>query len=183
MFRKCARNSGTNTYLLRDWINLDNVDEVYLQIERQSVIFLSRNRGMFIFRGNTVSNNIGLYGGVINIDSPDWETGSSPYVILRDNYFTQNMAYLAGNVLYMRNTILAEGRSEICGGLSIANDYYYRNIGLKKHNGGAIATTCTDIQGKNENAGHSSTYIDIWIVIDYIMDGVRTKELIEDLVD
>ena len=50
-------------------------------------------------------------GGAIHIMSPDFEaskdsnaTNSHPYVYVQGNTFTKNMAYFAGNAIYLVHT-------------------------------------------------------------------------------
>lgn len=46
-------------------------------------------------------------GGAIFVMSPDFKNNkqSKPYIYIRDNNFVQNMAYFAGNALYVTHTV------------------------------------------------------------------------------
>ena len=67
------------------------------------LIYISRNKDSVIIEGNQFNRNIGLFGGAITINSPDWRYNKAVNIIL-NNKFTQNMAYLSGNAIYIRNT-------------------------------------------------------------------------------
>ena len=54
-------------------VTKDNIEYFYDEIEALSVIFVSKNRGSIVFRDNNFTSNIGLYGGAITIDSPNWQ--------------------------------------------------------------------------------------------------------------
>ena len=54
---------------------------------------------------------MGLFGGAITINSPDFSQVNSadpsskkPFIILSGNTFTKNMAYLSGSAVYIRFT-------------------------------------------------------------------------------
>lgn len=67
-----------------------------------------------IFNSNTFGNNIGLFGGAITINSPDFSnydqntpSSKKAYIITQGNTFSNNMAYLSGSALYIRMTRIA----------------------------------------------------------------------------
>lgn len=115
-------------------------------------IFIQTNQAPVIITDNRFEENIGTMGGVMHIMSPDFEstTGSAtqPNIVIKGNSFKHNMAYFAGNVVYYGATKLSVFESngtveQLCGGgLLIDSNVFERNIGLKKHNGGAIALRC-----------------------------------------
>jgi hypothetical protein len=94
-----------------------------------------------------------LFGGAINIDSPNWthsqesyEPDNRPYVILSNNKFKRNMAYVAGNAVYIRMTADVSDPliEQACGGgVLVEKNGFYNNIGLKKTNGGAMSIVCS----------------------------------------
>jgi hypothetical protein len=50
------------------------------------------------------------------------------------------MAYLSGGAIFVRNSL--KNNSYICGGVHIRNSYFFRNMGLRKSNGGAVTIVC-----------------------------------------
>lgn len=54
------------------------------------------------------------------------------------------MAYFGGNAIYIRNMINKHqiNSNYICGGVTIVENYFRNNIGMKVHNGGAITARC-----------------------------------------
>ena len=86
--------------------------------------------------------------------SPDFESNaesseanSHPYIYIQNNNFTQNMAYFAGNALYIAHTVKRvtdfHDYLYMCGaGVHIDQNLFYGNIGTKRHNGGAIVNRC-----------------------------------------
>ena len=54
----------------------DKLNELY---EAYSPIYISANKAPMIFVGNTFTHNIGTVGGVINIQSPNYEKAMSIY--------------------------------------------------------------------------------------------------------
>lgn len=63
--------------------------------------------GNIVFYNNQFISNIGMFGGAITIDSPDNtnnSVGNTSYIIVKNNYFETNMAYISGNAFYIRLT-------------------------------------------------------------------------------
>lgn len=87
----------------------DDVDSYYDEFERLSVIYISRNRKPMIFSGNTFTGNTGTFGGAISINSPNFRTINTPYLVILSCIFLKNQGFFGGNALYMRNTKLALG--------------------------------------------------------------------------
>lgn len=56
--------------------------------ERMGVVYISRNKQQVIIRDNTFKYNIGTFGGALTINSPNWVTGDSPFVLIYNNKFT-----------------------------------------------------------------------------------------------
>ena len=140
----------------------DNFDdgEFAKNYETVTSIFIQTNQGPTVIRNNRFEENIGTMGGVISIMSPDFEGAATdddgpnnpqnaPYTFIEGNVFWKNMAYFAGNAIYYAATIPATAVTEsaesqaLCGGGVIVHENTFENnIGLKKHNGGAIAFRC-----------------------------------------
>ena len=126
------------------------------------------NKAPIILLNNTFDENIGTIGGAVHIMQPDFEsnadseeTNSHPYVYIEKNNFTNNMAYFAGNAIYMSHSVkrIKEYHDYLfmCGaGVHIDNNNFIGNIGTKKHNGGAIMHRCF----KRLNAGNDNFW---WI--------------------
>ena len=81
--------------------------------ESVSTLVILANKGPIIIKDNVFEENIGTMGGVMHIMSPDFETNAAlndtvvnnlPYIYIESNTFTKNMAYLAGNAIYMAHT-------------------------------------------------------------------------------
>lgn len=81
--------------------------------EYQSIspIFIKNvNASHIVFENNTFDSNIGLTGGAIHLDLRAAESASSashvnwfsPFVYLKNNTFTRNMAYFEGNAVVIR---------------------------------------------------------------------------------
>lgn len=77
------------------------------------MLMIQANQGPIIIKDNLFEENIGTMGGAIHIMSPDFETGAAvanetvntlPYIYIESNTFSRNMAYLAGNAIYMAHT-------------------------------------------------------------------------------
>ena len=73
---------------------------------------IMHNKGPIVLRNNTFDENIGTVGGAVHIMQPDFEsnadskeTNSHPYVYIEKNNFTNNMAYFAGNAIYMSHSV------------------------------------------------------------------------------
>ena len=124
-------------------------------------IFIQTNQAPVIIRNNLFEDNVGTMGGVIAIMSPDFEghdmqDSTPPYNYIEGNTFNRNMAYFTGNAIYYASTkyFLAPNTGEdsktLCGGgLSVNRNTFENNIGLKKHNGGAIALRCLVFQNES----------------------------------
>ena len=52
-------------------------------IENISAIIIKGNRGPMIFVNNTFYENIGMTGGVIHIESPDFRYDSNPFIVMK----------------------------------------------------------------------------------------------------
>ena len=90
-------------------------------------------------------------------------TNSHPYVYFANNTFEKNMAYFAGNAIYLGHTVKRytsfQDYRRVCGaGVHIDTNHFEGNIGLKKHNGGAIRHICQEYSSDNiQDAYHNST--------------------------
>jgi hypothetical protein len=56
-----------------------NLDELYDLFERHTTIYISRNTKPVIFKNNVLEENIGLFGGAISINSPNWSETNTMY--------------------------------------------------------------------------------------------------------
>ena len=154
-FKKCVDVTYTSNYFFKEVIDPDKEfdDSVVIDtIENVSVFMIKGNEGAMIFSGNEFKENIGTTGGVIHIESPEFRYGDRPYIVMYDNKFVNNMAYWAGNAFHIQmqmrmiygNTHTAGSDSwQTCAsGILIDENYFYGNVGLKKHNGGAGVIRC-----------------------------------------
>ena len=119
-----------------------------------SPILIISNKAPVLIKENEFSENIGTLGGTVHIFSPDFETNkasnatnSQPYIYFEKNAFIQNMAYFAGNAVYITHTIDRSKEFEdyrfMCGaGVHIKDNWFAYNNGLKRHNGGASVHRC-----------------------------------------
>ena len=90
-------NSLADSHLLQQY---QTISAVLLKGVRADQILIS---------GTKFTNNIGLHGGAIHIDlglkqdrrQPSFDE-STPAIILKDNKFTKNMAYFAGNAVFIK---------------------------------------------------------------------------------
>ena len=132
------------------------------QYESVSTLMIMANKGPLIIKNNTFEENIGTLGGAIHIMSPDFESNadstevnSHPYIYIENNTFSKNMAYFAGNAIYMGHTVKRitpfVDHLYVCGaGVSIENNIFEGNVGLKKHNGGAILHRCLTFEATTD---------------------------------
>ena len=124
--------------------NDPDLDDIFDKYERLGLIYIARPRDLTLIKGCKFTQNIGTFGAGVTIDSPNWQTGSQPHVVLSKNTFEKNMAYFSGNAIYVRPTILATNLEEKqnCAGVNIIGNTFKNNIGMKVHNGGAISAYC-----------------------------------------
>jgi hypothetical protein len=120
----------------------DDIDAYFDKFERLSTIYVSRNRGKMIVRDSKFERNIGTFGGAVLINSPNWQVRKEPFVLFYSNKFLNNMAYLGGNAVYIRNTRRIDRMGDACAGVGFDSNYFSSNIGLKTSNGGAIGAVC-----------------------------------------
>ncbi len=81
-----------------------DLDTFFENYERLSLIYISRPKELVLIKDNQFNRNIGTFGGAIAINSPDWNKGKQPHIIIRQNMFDGNMAYFSGNAIYIRST-------------------------------------------------------------------------------
>lgn len=69
------------------------------QLEKHAPIYISENENPVLLDGNTFSLNVGLFGGAIAFDTPNYtdgefyaetEKGSRAYLLVHDNTFKKN---------------------------------------------------------------------------------------------
>ena len=77
--------------------------------ESMSLIFISRPLDLTLIKGCTFSQNIGTFGAAVTINSPNWQKGNQPHVVLSKNTFENNMAYLSGNAVYIKLSMIKNG--------------------------------------------------------------------------
>lgn len=71
------------------------------------------------------------------------------------------MAYFSGGAIYIRNTLYKYGLSATtnCGGVNLLGNNFVNNIGMKIHNGGAVAIYCHYITSTSHiDYGATSNY-------------------------
>ena len=84
--------------------------------ETVSPIYIYANTGPVVLKGNNFLENIGTSGGAVHISSPRFEqsmpneagvaqVNGQAFVVMANNIFERNMAYFAGNALYIRPTM------------------------------------------------------------------------------
>ena len=141
--------------------------------ESVSTLIIEANRGPIIIKDNTFEENIATMGGAIHIMSPDFEStaaysnynNSMPFIYIENNEFRKNMAYFAGNALYIAHSINRfvdfESYRNMCGaGEVIQGNLFEANTGLKRHNGGAYVHHCILNDSSDEGFalhGHTSS--------------------------
>jgi hypothetical protein len=123
----CSQVNYTDQYFFNmGFFYSDDLDSFFDSFERLSVIYISRNRDSTIIKDNTFKQNIGTFGGAISINSPRWsasDTTKLPYVVMRGNKFTGNMAYFSGNAIYIRPTMVRNAvGSQGCGSMDLTNN-------------------------------------------------------------
>ena len=85
------------------------------QLEKYSPIYVSYHENPFVIINNVFEQNVGLFGGAVTFDSPNFVSGDfgsstgtnvlyRPYIVIQSNVFSLNQAYLSGNAVYVRST-------------------------------------------------------------------------------
>ena len=103
-----------------------------------------------MFENNTFDSNIGIHGGAIHVDlghTGDAEQAVvqySPFLYLRNNTFTRNMAYLEGNAIAIRGAQRQGGDLDLISNmallqLAIVGCTFKKNYGLNVADGAAVA--------------------------------------------
>ena len=106
-----------------------------------------------IFINNVFSYNLGIKGGAISIDRPNFVTEQRlaagqqpPVIVLEGNEFNNNQAYLSGNAVYVRSVRnrTDDETSEVCGGGFYArgNTFFNNSAVIHSSNGGALSLEC-----------------------------------------
>ena len=107
-----------------------------------------------IFLNNVFSHNLGIKGGAISIDRPNFVTEQRlaagqqpPVIVLEGNEFKNNQAYLSGNAVYVRsvrNRTGTDETEEVCGGGFYArgNTFFNNSAVIHSSNGGALSLEC-----------------------------------------
>ena len=112
------------------------------------MIYISRPRYPVLFVDITFSENMGLFGGAITINSPDFSkvaatdaSSKKPYIIFKGNTFTNNMAYVSGNAVYVRMTRPVNKKTYFCGAIRMDQEIYEGNFGTKLSSG-TVTVVC-----------------------------------------
>ena len=91
---------------------------LFSEFERHAgAVYISRPVKPVIFYNNDISENIGLFGGAIAINSPNFDfkdadgadsafsakvpSSERPYLLFAENKFEKNMAYMSGNAIFV----------------------------------------------------------------------------------
>lgn len=147
------------------------MDELFDAFERLAVIYISRPKQKMIFIRNNFEKNIALFGGAVTVNSPDFTNGKEPFIFMQDNDFLQNMAYLSGNAVFIRNSRLVDDVDEMCAGITMNNNQFTENLGTKRSNGGAISLVCKVLEDvKHEDYESTSSYLSLQAVLDPYKD-------------
>lgn len=161
---KCESN-GAKKRFFGDYLKstLEQDSGLLSKLEKHSAIYIAKPKWPVIFTENTFDGNVGIFGGAVSINSPVFRntTDSSlinsvdkqPVILIADNTFTNNQAYLSGNAVYLRytrqhytNTDFFEEREKeyLCGGglLIKGNDFKNNAAIIHASHGGAISIEC-----------------------------------------
>lgn len=145
-----------DVYLLREGIRpylsqKYGLNMLYNEFERLSgAIYISRPIKPVVFIGNTFEENIGLFGGAVSVNSPNFafldDPGAikdQPYVLFYENVFSRNMAYISGNAVFMQGTKRIDQPLDTCS-MSVLFDSneFVENFGFKHSDGGALSLAC-----------------------------------------
>lgn len=135
MTTRCNSTLATKR-LFSDYLNslTELESEELSQFEKHSPIYISYPRNPIVFDDNQFESNIGLFGGTISIDSPNFvddvsdEMTRNPYVMISNNEFSLTQAYMSGNAVYMRSTRERGSMNETAegcgGGLTVYNNNF-----------------------------------------------------------
>jgi hypothetical protein len=111
---------------------------------------------------NVFKENIGFFGGAISINSPNFaaiddskaisatsatvQAMKRPYIVLRNNDFSRNMAYMSGNAIFIQGTKRSDANLKACNtGLLADSNTFRENFGFKISDGGAISLVCAEV--------------------------------------
>ena len=162
---KVCRTDGSYLaeYYFSDVIDPDTEfdDSLYVKnMEQMSPFFIYANGGPLVFVDNDFEENIGTTGGAIHIEQPNFDVtidglDERSAIIMQGNKFKNNMAYVAGNAIHishkMRMIVSGQDSRQTCGsGILIEDNFFYGNIGMKKHNGGAMVIRCEHLVSQEE---------------------------------
>jgi hypothetical protein len=154
--RACQTKSNQFVFGLTDiGQNGKMVRETSDNLEKLSPIFIAFNERKMIFVDNVFTDNIGVNGGAINIESPnmsklsysdpptDEEQALRAYIFMEHNEFERNLAYLMGGAVYIRSTRTMDSDGTLCGLTEMRNNNFITNMGMNwKSSGGAVAISC-----------------------------------------
>jgi len=99
------------------------------QLEKHSPIYISGHENPIVFVNNQFEYNVGLFGGAVSLDTPNFVSGDFGYdlkydfifkafAVFKKNTFQSNQAYLSGNAVYVRSTrqdSVAIESKQVCG--------------------------------------------------------------------
>lgn len=107
----CDNDLNKDNYLFHNGISReDSFNNYFDKFERLGLIYISRPTQPIIVTDSLFQNNMGTFGGAITVNSPVWinsvQTNFTPYLYINNTQFLQNLGYLSGNAIYLRNTFL-----------------------------------------------------------------------------
>ena len=148
------------------------------KLETHSVVFISRHENPILLEENTFLQNVGIFGGAVAIDTPNFVYGDygvdpktdfnmKPFAVFKANNFTLNQAYASGNALYVRNTRQDGATKEtkkVCGaGMHIENNNFLDNTAVNHaSNGGAVSLECDFVSIERSQDGASDLMFSTW---------------------
>lgn len=99
----CTTSTTYNKYFFADAFSFDTeIEELFNSFERLSTIYINRNANNMVFANNYFYRNMGTFGGAITITSPNMRTSNKAYVVIYQNTFYNNQAYMSGNAVFVR---------------------------------------------------------------------------------
>jgi hypothetical protein len=113
---------------------------------------------MVIFDDNVFEGNVGLVGGAVSIDTPNFNISDyssrfpvkpwlRPATVFHKNVFERNQAYWSGNAVHLRSRRLKDAEDEenqVCGGgFHLQYNQFVNNSAvLVSTTGGAVSVEC-----------------------------------------
>ena len=146
---------GISPYLNQHY----GLSSLFNVFERHSgAVYISRPTKPVIFINNTFEENIGIFGGAVSINSPNFAAiedpdnvpSLEPYILFYKNIFSKNMAYMSGNALFIQGTKRTDKPLDTCSmGVLVDSNTFIDNFGFKNSDGGALSLTCNEVTDEN----------------------------------